>query len=286
MISPSFSAGSKSKGYMNGSLGIGSSSNGLSVSANLSYDNRKYMAEDADKHNALAVGSSFNSRSGLTDLTINSSVNINKSGQALKFGYQINFGLPTYTPRVNMPMRNYNVNFSYATGNSSLGAFPKGTSIKGYYSEQAMNLDSGMMRIPAYGYLNSQNVSRDDNGRVTGMMDLNRSWEMAYNKNTPNLPITNYTFDIFSASGQGISGSFRPYRNDIGYVADNVNRSSSSGASVGAEAGGGNLFETGADFSVNTTETESGEWASTINSKTALPQATAIVQRLFCPGEV
>ena len=27
------------------------------------------------------------------------------------------------------------------------------------------------------------------------------------------------------------------------------------------------MFETGADFSVNTTETESGEWASTINSK-------------------
>jgi hypothetical protein len=207
------------------------------------------------------VGSSFNSRSGLTDLTISSSVNINQSGKALKFGYQINFGLPTYTPRVNMPMRNYNVNFSYATGNSSLGAFPKGTSIKGYYSEQAMNLDSGMMRIPAFGYLNSQNVTRDDNGRVSGMMDLNRSWDIAYNKNTPNLPITNYTFDIYSASGQGISGSFRPYRNDIGYVADNVNRSISAGTSVGAEAGGGNLFESGVDINVSITETESGEWA-------------------------
>ncbi|MCF8220103.1 MAG: hypothetical protein K9I97_01340 [Cryomorphaceae bacterium] len=268
MISPSFNAGNSSKGYMNATLGLSSSSDGLTVRPNLSFDNKKEKNEKADQNRSpLSVGSSFNSRSGLTDLTISSSVNINQSGRALKFGYQINFGLPTYTPRVNMPMRNYNVNFSYATGNSSLGIFPKGTSIKGYYSEQAMNLDSGMMRIPAFGFLNSQNVTRDDNGRVSGMMDLNRSWDIAYNKNTPNLPITNYTFDIYSASGQGISGSFRPFRNDIGYVADNVNRSISAGTSVGAEAGAGNLFETGVDFSVNTTETESGEWASTINSK-------------------
>jgi hypothetical protein len=262
-ITPSFNAAEGSKGSMNASLGLTSSSDGLSISPNLSFDNRKSKAEYADNcRGTLSVGSSFNSRSGLSDLSISASTNINGTEGALRLGYQMNFGAPTYTPKVNMPMRNYNVNFSYGTGNSALGTFPKGVSFKGYYSEQAMNLANGKMQTPAYGYLNSQNVSRDELGRVTGMMDINRSWDMAYNKNTPNLPITNYTFDIFSASGQGLGGSFRPFRNDLGYVADNVGRNSSTGSSLGAEAGGGNLFEAGIDISLNNTETESGEWTN------------------------
>lgn len=266
-IVPSFSAAEGTKGRMTVGLGLTSSSDGLSISPDISFDSRKNQNDKADdlRGGKLSVGSSFNSRSGLTDLSISASVNVNSKVSVLNMGYQMNFGMPTYTPKVNMPMRNYNVNFAYSMGNSSLGALPKGVSFKGYYSEQAMNLAGGKMNVPAYGYLNSQNVSRDGQGRVTGMMDINRSWDMSYNQNTPNLPVTNYTFDIYSATGQGLGGSFRPFRNDLGYVADNVGRNTSAGASLGSEAGAGNLFEAGIDISVNNTETESGEWSSVIN---------------------
>src|SRR5690606_20767964 len=68
------------------------------------------------------------------------------------------------------------------------------------------------------------------------------------------------TYDLYTVSGQGTGGSFRPFRNDLGTVYDPVINSSSSAYSVSAEAGWGTYFEAGADYTETETEMQSGPW--------------------------
>ena len=42
----------------------------------------------------------------------------------------------------------------------------------------------------------------------------------AFNENTPYLPSPILTHDIYSIQAQGLGGTFRPFRNDVGYVYD------------------------------------------------------------------
>lgn len=263
-FTPSFSSGDGSKGEWNASLGLTAGQNGLTVKPNISYSKNSKDIENSDKvqrNTGFSIGSSYNSRSGMGGLSLNMT---NGSAKDKKLsgsvGTNINFGMSTYTPSIQMPMRNINLSFSYKIGAEFTGTFPAMT-ISGYLSEQAMNLRNNSQKSPAYGYTNSQNVPKDSEGRNTGVMDINRSWDGGYNQNTPSLPVTNYTFDILSVAGQGLGGSFRAFRNDLGYVADNKSSNISAGGSMGGETGGGNLLKLGADIAVNLTNTTVSSWS-------------------------
>lgn len=267
-LTPSLSAGAGSRGEMTASLGIkSSSSGGLTVSPNLSFSDKiKSSAKDMGSlKRKISIGSSFNSRGGLGALTMSATTELytkTNSKDAYSSGglsSGIDFGMSSYTPSINMPMQNFSMNFSYKWGAAAVGLFGNST-ISGYFSWQGLNIPEGKMTVPAYGYLNSQNVSKDANGYLTGMLDLNRDWDIPYNKNTPSLPVTNFTYDILSVNGQGLGGSFRPFRNDIGYVADNIAENVSNGGSLGLEAGPGQIFHGGVDISVNHNSTVTRSW--------------------------
>ncbi len=270
-ISPSVDVSTGSKGTLNFDMGLKtSSSGGLTISPEIGFARKSKIGDDREVKRKMSIGTSFNNRSGLSDLTISTSA----SWQGDKFnpgpGLSVLSGMNSYTPTINMPMRNYSANFKYKFGGKVMGYFPNG-SISGYYSWQGLNLVDGQMTVPAYGYLNSQNVSKDGDGYITGMMDINRDWDVAYNKNTPNLPITNYTYDILSASGQGMSGSFRPFRTDYGFVSDNFAQNVSSSGSLSMEAGAGNVVHGGMDISTTSNNTTTRNWKSN-NSAAALLQ--------------
>jgi hypothetical protein len=255
-INASFNSGDNSKGPLNGSLGITAGQNGLTISPKIGFAAKVADNNQIDKMN-YSIGSSFNSRSGLGALTLSST---NKKTKKEGIGGSHSFGMHTYTPSINMPMRNYNISFSFKTGLDIFGTFTD-LIFTGYYSEQAMNIPDGVQKTPAYGYNNSQNMIKDNDGRHLGVMDINRSWDVSFNKNTPRLPVTSKTFDLLSVSGQGISGTFRPFRNDIGSVSDNLARNTSAGGSAGGEAGGGNLLKVGLDVSANSTNTIVSGWS-------------------------
>lgn len=272
-ITPSFSASAGSKGTLTSSLGLkSSSSGGLTVSPNLSYESKKQLIDKDNYRNTKinkSIGSSFNSRGGLGSLTLSVSAENDKykkkddkwkhSSGTGSAGGGIDFGMSSFVPTINTPMQNFSANFSYKFGASATGMFYKST-ISGYFSWQGLNIPDKTDVVPAYGYLNTQNASKDADGYLTGMLDINRDWDMPYNKNTPSLPITNYTYDILSVNGQGLGGSFRPFRNDFGYVSDNIAENVSNGGSLGLEAGPGQLFHGGVDISINHNSTVTRGW--------------------------
>ncbi|HYD20734.1 MAG TPA: hypothetical protein VEB40_04605, partial [Flavipsychrobacter sp.] len=76
-----------------------------------------------------------------------------------------------------------------------------------------------------------------------------------------NLPLSSMAYDVFSISGQGTGGMFRPFRNDIGSVYDpEVKSPKHTNTSALIEGGIGNLFELGTDIAFFDNEANSGPW--------------------------
>ncbi|MBK8875944.1 MAG: hypothetical protein IPN13_19500 [Bacteroidetes bacterium] len=64
------------------------------------------------------------------------------------------------------------------------------------------------------------------------------------------MPVTVFAHDIFSASGEGISGAFRPMRGDIGTLHDPLVQNTNASISGGGELGFGQLVHAGMDISI------------------------------------
>ncbi|MDI1233819.1 MAG: hypothetical protein PSX81_06030 [bacterium] len=267
-VNASFSAGDKSKGRMTAGLGLSSSSeNGLTISPNLSFQAQVDQVGNRDKFAGIGIGTSFNSRAGLGDLSIDASASSSVHGAKTSKGSEarsshggpgssIKFGVNSYSPSAENSMVNYSVNFSVKFGVELYGL--DGTiNFGGYYSMQ--KLKDRTIKTPAYGYLNMQNAALEGSEN-NGLLDFNREKDGTFNVNTSNLPLSSYTYDILSINGHGIGGSFRPFRNDIGAVSDPLHRNTSLGGSLGGEEATGGLFKVGLDLHVNYTNSQSNIW--------------------------
>jgi hypothetical protein len=263
-LNASFSAAQHSKtdntSGMGVSLGLNSSSeNGLTINPSLSFDSKMASVERWDRSTAgVSVGCSFNSRSGLKALTL--SANASRSDIVTDariasggLGSSINFGMTTYVPSSSMSRVNTSLTLSLKGGAEFYGLEPNFT-ISGYFSSQRIASRSANTR--SYGYLNAEKgINLDE-----VLLDFNREKDLPYNKNTPALPVTNFTYDVYSVSGQGIGGSYRPFRSDIGSVFDSYSGSTSESGSIGVELGVGNLAKGGTDVSVNNVTSYTGKW--------------------------
>ena len=205
----------------------------------------------------MSVGGAFNSRSGMQSLNYGGSFTPqnhkkveNKIGLSGSSSYS--FGTKTWVPSISMPMRSISVSLNATVGTDFFGSHP-GVRFGGSYSEQSL-LNRSVSK-KAYGYYYEQNNNGDD-----VLRDFNRERDGSFNENSTNLPLANHTYDILSASGQGIGGSFRSKRSDIPSLHDDRAKTSNVGGSVGLEFGVGNLVHSGVDVMVNYNSTESGLW--------------------------
>lgn len=258
-IKPSITSSKSSKGDLTASLGITSGPDGLDLSPNVSFMTKVNDKEKIETVPSYSIGSSYNSRVGFKQLTIGASATekIKQDyGGGLSAGASI--GLNSYTPIINMPMMNMSANFSYKMGGEAIGIFAE-ADISGYVSEQHLNMANNTMYLPAYGYNHIQNAV-NSKGEINAMQDVNRDWDVPFNINTPSLPVTNFTYDFLNVSGQGVAGTYRPFRNDIGYVSDNYARNISGSASMGIESGFGNANHLGFNFKGNEVNTTTKTW--------------------------
>lgn len=107
----------------------------------------------------------------------------------------------------------------------------------------------------AYGYFNLDRSDRED------LTDFSREKDGTFNGTMHYLPQSHLTYDVYSVSGQGTGGSFRPFRNDIGAIYDPYVKSPATHSeNYSVEVGLGNLFEAGGEFTQSNTEVESGPW--------------------------
>ncbi|MES2544817.1 MAG: hypothetical protein V4548_08020 [Bacteroidota bacterium] len=169
-------------------------------------------------------------------------------------GGSISFNNQTFTPTKRIGFQNGSFTFDGAFGVELFGAEGQGQ-ITGYGSYQSIREDYKNRKVKAFGYENTHYKNDQE-----GVLDFNREKEQTVTPSTNVLPITNYTYDIYSIEGQGVGGMFRPYRSQVSHVYnDNVTDYGTSG-SVGVEVGGGGLFHGGVNFKVSPSTSTTGRW--------------------------
>lgn len=288
-VNLAFSANMGSSGGLNAGLGLNSSSDdGLSIQPSVGFSAKVDNAEKSSGASGslgVNIGTSFNSRAGLRQLTINASVSVQakiaqtktvkdangndyqeKTGKSssvsmgnVGVGGTFDFGTPTSSPMISNSMKNYGLSGKFTLGGELWGIHGK-IGVSGFYSSQSLAQNN--VNSPAYGYLYSENGQDNDNA----LMDFNREKDGSFNENMACLPLTNYTFDTYSVMGQGIGGSYRPFRSDIGHVFDPAAYTTNDDASLTVELGFGGWVHVGTNISVTDVNGNSGKWRSNNNA--------------------
>lgn len=162
-----------------------------------------------------------------------------------------------YTPNMQFPSV-----FSGITGEIHTGGEVYWVNLHGYNRAFIFrqNINGSDFNREAYGYFNMQNAG------FGSMLDFNRDNDGTYYLECPKLPFANLTYDLYNASAQGLNELFRPYRNDFGFVYDNIVTSGGTANDIGLEGNYGNLFELGFNDYGVTTNSTSGPWLSLNNA--------------------
>ncbi|WNM19470.1 hypothetical protein [Flavobacterium capsici] len=171
-------------------------------------------------------------------------------------GGSLSFNSQSYTPTKRIGFNNNNKTFNATLGGEVFGLEGQ-VRITGYGSVQSINSAYKNRNVPAYGYDYTHYKNRSE-----GVLDFNREKEQTINKNTNALPVTNYTYDIYTIQGQGVSGMFRPIRSQVSYLYNDDVRDITSSNSFGAEIGVGNLVHGGINFNDSPTVSKTGVWST------------------------
>lgn len=219
----------------------------------------------------LSVGAGFSSRAGLQSVSVTPSVSHSRKlslalgakeftlfqksrgGVALP-SMSFDLGTPTYYPSGSNWFKNTSVTGSF-TGGSALITAHGSYNIAGSYSKQKIQNTSETRA--AYGYYYLQGAA---SGVGSKILDFNREKDGGVSKDIPALALAGYTYDIFSVQGQGVGGSYRLMRSDIGHVADGRSGSNGFGGALDVEIGVGNTAHSGGKVVVNDASSENGEW--------------------------
>ncbi len=251
---------------MTAGLGLTSHSNrGLQLRPTIGFDSKVGERDTKTLRAGLNFGLTLDSQKGLTNMSfgaVGSTIRSTGAGASKKTfsgsdraGTTFDLGSPTYSPQVSVPMDNLSLSFNFTLGPEFNGGHPNMT-MGAFYSRQKLRLSN--ITQPAYGYLymgRGQDVSN-------ALLDFNREKDGPYSADRTALGIASTTNDVFTATGQGVSGSYRPYRSEVGHVFDPSNSSTGSGGSAGLEFGAGFIAHVGGNVLVNTNTSTSGDWLS------------------------
>jgi len=239
------------------------SKDGVTLSPNLSL---------GSKNVNFGLGIGYNSKEGLTGVSFDAGIDKrwavkNNKGEPQQNRFtagsstSLSFTHPGYTPQITTPMHTSSISATLKAGGAWWGVFGA-PYITGFYSEQRLATDKKWVQAPAYGYLHYQKSE----GVPNALIDVNREKDGIVTSFSPNLPIPSLTYDIFSVTGQGISGMYRPFRSDFGVARDQEMTSESNGGSGGIDFGPG-LIHAGVNLSINHARSSSGRWNNPMTSR-------------------
>jgi len=237
---------------------------GLSLSPTVSMHAKVTQANGKNTKLTGTVGVSMNSRQGLSTMTLSMA---KKSENTVRYqnkkhiehssgsvGSSIGFTDNLYTPNKRVAMNTESFTVNAAIGGEFFGVEGQGQ-ITAYGTIQSVAAKEREKHAGGFGYQNTHEAGSES------ILDFNREKDGNFSANSTNLPITNYTYDIYSVQGQGVSGMYRPYRNQVGYVYDPHVQDLSVSGTLGLEFGVGNAAHGGADFEAPITKSQSGKWA-------------------------
>ena len=250
-----------------------SSLDGVSASPYISFSARTdgKVKDDIYTERTTSVSVPFNSRSGVNSITMGYSASekerivdeetgavsantLNDFGGSQ--GTLMTFSTPSYTPSSSMQLFNMNAHFSVEPGAEAFFGQFAGR-ISGFINTQ-FRLDKGGERVhAAYGYLHAEKASS------FSMQDINRMNDAPVSEDKSNLSIINPTYDTYSVMGQGVGGTFRAFRSDVGTVHDPYTYNMGQGFALGGfDLSLGNVSGNGISVEGNTSDGFSGAWFS------------------------
>jgi hypothetical protein len=226
----------------------------------------------------MGEGTTINTRSGAVTKSYFSSASINVSipyggepNDAASIGLGIGHtsSLPSgpisYLPRISNDMKGGGFGLSVKAGlwaNLSflLNGYPLPISVngglmlgfKGFYNR--MSLMDSVKRLPSFGYLYAENAGENS------LMDFNRFKDGPIMQETPNISFATQTYDMFTATGQGMANNFRAFRSDNGNVHDNHTLLAAENTHGGVELGGIFLAHFQNDITNVVSAGYSGKW--------------------------
>lgn len=280
----SASFGGSEKFVLNPKLNVGIDINsraGTSFSGGVSM-----YANALGKYNSFSYGvgasTSYNSRSGVKALQISEQAGFNANLQKMLTGKDdpghksdwgknetiysttISFVKPSYTPALRMPLTNttWSGHFQFGLGSYGIAGDVE-AEVFGQKSEVASA--DALQKKPMVGYLYCQNAVNNPNY----VMDFTRFNDREVTPNTPIISVPQYCYDVFSIQGEGTGGSIRAYRNDLGYVRDNITQTKDKNLSVGADVDPPGHY--GANFNTIKTPSTIGEWNTGNKLRSVIP---------------
>lgn len=177
--------------------------------------------------------------------------------KSASFGSSATFARSAFSPSLAFKMNKWNASFGLYGGTETVAMFfGFGGSV--FFNTEDMNdEDKKGRKHLVLGYDNfgntdgspryySKDFSRERDGQVTAF--------------TPYLPVSNYTYDTYHSTGQGLSGFFRPRRNDVGRVHDPDMLNNIYGGSLNLEVGAGAGAHAGVQLNLNFGYTSQGAW--------------------------
>lgn len=267
----------------------GSSENGASFAPNVGLSYKKKKSEQFDISKSASIGTAYNSRAGLQALSYDVSVSadrkkLNKDGSrykdekgndktlengsnALSGSYDL--GLNQYSPAPQHSTVGASVALSVHLSGTIFGVDAQGD-VGVSFSKNWIPADLRVQSNQAYGYMFLDRGQR----RMDALLDFNRDNDQPFSKYSVNLPSAFHTYDVFSISAQGTGGSFRPVRNDVGYVFDPSTRTFDAGVNAGFELGFGGLTDIGVDIQIPITSTVNGMWSDMNYAQNVLRHTT------------
>lgn len=174
----------------------------------------------------------------------------------------MSFSRSTYVPGVFAPMTGIQVGVNLEpgilTGPEPTLAMPgtwKRVGFSALYTSHWIKDDEKNFSKDAYGFNYSQHATS------TSMMDINRDKDVAISPNIPSAPMPVVTYDTYQVMGQGIGGTFRPFRGDIGLYHDEQMSGQTLGVTGGYEFGVVPAeLKAGFDYSLRYSYSQSGNW--------------------------
>ncbi|MDQ0106170.1 hypothetical protein J2T02_001264 [Chitinophaga terrae (ex Kim and Jung 2007)] len=260
------SVGNKSKGRMTYGLSFDNNSQtGITLGTSLSHTFGESKASENPYVGSVSISTGYNSRAGLTSLQVSGGVRkyvTNKKNETSITrssgpSASISFANPAFTPTMNVAYTNKMMTVTLKVGSEATVLHPS-VSLSGYISEQYIADKDKRLTLPAYGYLNYEAA----NGDYGALLDFNREKDIPYRDAppVPTIAIPSYTYDVFSMTGEGVGGSFRAYRNDIGYVYDHEMTTRDVSGAASLDFGAGFIAHAGADLFYTRAYTKSSLW--------------------------
>lgn len=259
---------------MNGGIGItvtNDNQEGVTISPNISLSASN--KNKAGVGGSLNLGLNYNSNMGLQNISLGAGMSVSNTAQrgkkdnktTSKFG-KTSFGVSQTASMsfnnafITSPSIKNSTKVSTFQGFFKVGGFgvavQMAASVHGNYSSEVLIDKMKPVPHPAYGYLNLQKGANDENAA----MDFIREKDVSLHKEIRNLAAPVLTYDIYSVSGHGFSGMFRPYRSDIGAVHDRAETTTSDGTNVSFDASLGNIFQAGFSLNFPNTSSRSEKW--------------------------